>query len=59
MFPKLWFMIFYLDPRTVTSEQYFVNRLFLMVVGVIGVGLVLYRMRDDGKLLGFQEVKNG
>jgi hypothetical protein len=59
MFPNLWFMIFYLDPRTVTTEQYFVNRLFLVAVGVIGVGLVLYRMRDTEQLLGLQEVKNG
>jgi hypothetical protein len=59
MFPNLWFMIFYLDPRTVTTEQYFVNRMFLLTVGVIAVALVLYRMRDEEKLLGFQEVKNG
>lgn len=59
MFPKLWFMIFYLDARTVTVGQYFGNRLFLMAVGVIGVGLVLYRMRDTEQLLGLQEVKNG
>ena len=58
-FPNLWFMIFYLDSRTVTTEQYFLNRLFLLVVGVIGVGLVLYRMRDTEQLLGLQEVKNG
>ena len=59
MFPNLWFMMFYLDPHTVTTEQYFINRAFLIVVGVIGVGLVLYRMRDTEQLLGFQEVKNG
>jgi hypothetical protein len=59
MFPNLWFMIFYLEPHTVTTEQYFINRLFLIAVGVIGVGLVLYRMRDTEQLLGFQEVKNG
>lgn len=59
MFPNLWFMIFYLDPRTVTTEQYFVNRLFLLAVGAVVLALVLYRMRDEEKLLGFQEVKNG
>lgn len=59
MFPDLWFMIFYLDPRTVTTEQYFVNRMFLLVIGIVAVALVLYRMRDEEKLLGFQEVKNG
>ena len=31
VFPNLWFMIFYLDPRTVTTEQYLLNRLFLIV----------------------------
>ena len=59
MFPNLWFLIFYLDPRTVTPEQYAINRLFLMGVGLIGVGLVIYRMRDTEQLLGLQEVKNG
>ncbi|MBI1259150.1 MAG: hypothetical protein GC204_16900 [Chloroflexi bacterium] len=59
MFPNLWFMIFYLDPRTVTTEQYFLNRLFLVAVGLVGIGLVLYRMRDTEQLLGLQEVKNG
>ena len=58
-FPNLWFMIFYLDPRTVTADQYFVNRLFLIVVGIAAVALVLWRMRDEEQLLGFQEVKNG
>jgi hypothetical protein len=59
MFPNLWFMIFYLDPRTVTAEQYFINRVFLVVVGVVALALVIYRMRDTEKLLGFQETKNG
>ncbi len=59
MFPNLWFMIFYLDPRTVSADQYLVNRLFLLVVGIAAVGLVLWRMRDEEQLLGFQEVKNG
>jgi hypothetical protein len=59
MFPNLWFMIFYLDPRPVTADQYLLNRLFLIVVGLVAVGLVLYRMRDEEQLLGFQEVKNG
>lgn len=59
VFPNLWFMIFYLDPRTVTSDQYFLNRLFLLAVGVTALALVLYRMRDEEQLLGFQEVKNG
>jgi len=55
MFPNLWFLIFYLDPRTVTSEQYLINRLFLIAVGGIGLALVLYRMRDTEQLLGIQE----
>ena len=59
VFPHLWFMIFYLDPFTVTAEQYFFNRLFLLVVGISMVGLVITRMRDEETLLGFQEVKNG
>ena len=59
MFPDLWFMIFYLDPGMVTADQYLVNRLFLLAVGGIALGLVLYRMRDEEKLLGFQEEKNG
>ncbi|MCC6801727.1 MAG: hypothetical protein IT319_02495 [Anaerolineae bacterium] len=59
MFPNLWFMIFYLDPSKVTTDQYFLNRLFLLAVGAAALGLVLYRMRDEEKLLGFQEVKNG
>lgn len=59
VFPNLWFMIFYLDPRTVTTDQYFLNRLFLLAVGVVAVALVFYRMRDEEKLLGFQEAKNG
>jgi hypothetical protein len=59
MFPNLWFMIFYLDPRTVTSEQYLLNRLFLVVVGLAALALVIYRMRDTEKLLGLGETKNG
>ncbi len=59
VFPDLWFMIFYVDPNMVTADQYLVNRLFLLAVGVVAVGLVLYRMRDEEKLLGFQEDKNG
>jgi hypothetical protein len=58
VFPHLWFMIFYLDPFTVTTEQYFLNRLFLLVVGISMVVLVITRMRDEEWLLGFQEVKN-
>jgi hypothetical protein len=34
VFPNLWFTIFYLDPFTVTTEQYFLNRLFLLIVGI-------------------------
>ena len=59
MFPHLWFMIFYLDPHTVTTEQYFLNRMFLLAVGIVAVALVIYRMGDEEKLLGFQETKNG
>jgi len=55
MFPNLWFLIFYLDPRTVTSEQYLINRLFLIAVGGIGLALVIYRMHDTEQLLGIQE----
>jgi hypothetical protein len=58
-FPHLWFMIFYLDPFTVTTEQYFLNRLFLLVVGISMVALVIRRVRNEEWLLGFQEVKNG
>lgn len=59
MFPNLWFMMFYLDPRTVSADQYLLNRLFLIVIGIAAVGLTLWRMRDEEQLLGFQEVKNG
>ncbi len=59
MFPDLWFIIFYLDPRTVTADQYLLNRLFLIVAGLLALGLVLYRMRDEEKLLGFQENRLG
>ncbi len=59
MFPNLWIIIFYLDPRTVTADQYLVNRIFLIAVGVIAVALVIYRMRDEEKLLGFQENRVG
>ncbi len=59
VFPDLWFMIFYVDPRRVTADQYLVNRLFLIAVGVMALGLVLARMRDEEQLLGFQEDKNG
>ncbi|HVU14215.1 MAG TPA: hypothetical protein VHD90_23210, partial [Phototrophicaceae bacterium] len=59
VFPNLWFLIFYVQPRDVTAAQYVVNRLFLITVGLIALGLVIYRMRDEEALLGFQEVKNG
>lgn len=59
MFPNLWFLIFYLDPRTVTADQYLINRLFLLVVGALAFGLVVYRMYDVEGLLGFGEAKNG
>lgn len=59
VFPNLWFTIFYLDPFMVTTEQYFFNRLFLLMVGISMVVLVIIRMRDEEWLLGFQEVKNG
>jgi hypothetical protein len=59
VFPNLWFAIFYLDPFMVTTEQYFLNRLFLLAVGISMVTLVITRMRDEEWLLGFQEVKNG
>lgn len=59
MFPNLWLVIFYLDPRTVTNEQYLFNRLFLAAVGLAALALVIYRMRDTEKLLGFGETKNG
>ncbi len=59
VFPNLWFMIFYLDPRTVTADQYLLNRLFLLAAGAVAFALVAYRMRDEEQLLGFGEVKNG
>jgi hypothetical protein len=59
MFPNLWFLIFYLDPRTVTAEQYLINRVFLLGAGAAALALVVYRMRDEEKLLGFGEAKNG
>lgn len=59
VFPDLWFMVFYVDPRMLTPEQYFVNRLFLCAVGAFGLALVLAAMHDEEKLLGFGEVKNG
>lgn len=59
MFPDLWFMMFYLDPRTMTVEQYAFNRLLLIAVGVAAFALVLYRMRDEEKLLGIGEARNG
>ena len=59
VFPHLWFMVFFVDPRALTPEQYFVNRLFLSAVGAAGLALVLAAMRDEEKLLGFGEVKNG
>lgn len=59
VFPDLWFMVFYVDPRLLTPEQYFINRLFLCVVGAVGLALVLVAMRDEEKLIGFGEVKNG
>ncbi len=42
----------------VTADHYLINRLFLLAVGVIALALVLYRMRDEEQLLGFQEDKN-
>jgi hypothetical protein len=59
VFPNLWFMIFYLDPRTVTADHYLLNRLFLLAVGAAAFALVVYRMHDEEQLLGFGEVKNG
>ena len=59
LFPDLWFMIFYVQPRDVTITQYAINRLFLISVGLFALGLVLARMRDQEALLGLQEVKNG
>ncbi len=59
VFPDLWFLIFYVDPGMVTADQYLINRLFLLAVGGIALGLALYRMRDEEKLLGGEEDKNG
>lgn len=59
MFPDLWFMVFYVDPRLLTPEQYLFNRLFLFAAGAAGLALVAYQMRDEEKLLGFGEAKNG
>ena len=59
MFPDLWFIMFYLDPRGVTVEQYAFNRLLLIAVGIAAFALVLYRMRDEEKLLGIGEARNG
>lgn len=59
MFPDLWFMVFYVDPRLLTPEQYLINRVFLFAAGAAGLALVAYRMRDEEKLLGFGEAKNG
>lgn len=59
VFPQLWFMVFYVDPRVLTPEQFFINRLFLCLVGAVGLTLVLVAMRDEEKLLGFGEAKNG
>ncbi len=59
MFPDLWFMLFYIDPRMLTPEQYLINRLFLMAAGAVGLALVITRMRDEETLLGLGEAKNG
>ena len=59
LFPDLWFMVFYVDPRILTTEQYFINRMFLFAAGAVGLALVFAAMRDEEKLLGFGEVKNG
>ena len=55
LFPSLWFMIFYVQPRDVTLSQYLINRLFLLAVGAFALALVLIRMRDEEALLGVQE----
>lgn len=59
MFPNLWFIMFYLDPRGVTPEQYAFNRLLMIAVGIAAFALVLYRMRDEERLLGIGEARNG
>ena len=55
LFPSLWFMIFYVQPRDVTPSQYLINRVFLLSVGGVALALVLIRMRDEEALLGVQE----
>lgn len=59
MFPGLWFMVFYAEPRQLTPEQYLINRLFLCAAGLAALALVMYRMRDEEKVLGLGDVKNG
>ena len=59
LFPDLWFMVFYVDPRVLTPEQYFINRAFLFAAGAVGLALVAAAMRDEEALLGYGEAKNG
>ncbi|MBL8115946.1 MAG: hypothetical protein JNJ78_00320 [Anaerolineae bacterium] len=59
VFPDLWFLIFYVQPQDVSGQQYLINRLFLTAVGMGAMLMVIYRLRDVEKLLGFQEAKNG
>ncbi|MBK8020531.1 MAG: hypothetical protein IPK19_03645 [Chloroflexi bacterium] len=51
-FPDLWTVIFYVQPRDLPADQYLLNRLILIAIGVVLTALVFVRLRDSEKLLG-------
>lgn len=51
-FPELWTIIFYVQPRDLPADQYLINRIILILIGVVLTVLVFYRLRDSEKLLG-------
>lgn len=54
-FPQLWTIIFYVQPRDLPADQYLVNRLILIGIGVVLTALVFIRLNDTEKLLGTGE----
>lgn len=54
-FPELWTIIFYVQPRDLAADQYLINRLILIGIGVVLTALVFIRLNDTEKLLGTGE----
>lgn len=53
--PELWIVLFYVGNDTLTDTQYFINRLFLLALGLGLLALVFIRMNDEEKVLGIND----